>query len=160
MATDEKLTLGNKLMIGFLILSMLALLNQCFNSKEGKNSDLNLENTSELQNYVQGKWHLAYYPSGSLTVHVRLLIEGNTIKTWGNPHDKNYDNPPQWDMNQPPSNVYTFTIGEKTNDGKRYLEWDANGDLTMEQRAIGEMYLAKSGFHYGASYWVVERGWE
>lgn len=128
---------------------------------ESENSEVNFKNESDVKNYVQGKWHLAYYPAGGLTIHVRLLIEGNTIKTWSSVNDHNNENDFNWDMNKAPEEVYTFKVGELTaKDTKRYIEWDDNGDLTMQQRAIGDLFVAKTGFHYGVSYYVVEKGWE
>ena len=126
-----------------------------------KSTEVNLQNTSEIQSYLQGKWQLAYYPSGGLTIHVRLLIEGNTIKTWSSVNDHNNENDFNWDMTKAPEDVYTFKIGELTaKDTKRYIEWDENGNLTMQQRAIGDLFVAKTGFHYGASYYVVDKGWK
>ena len=133
---------------------------KCSGSGE-KSQEVNLQNTSEIQNYLQGKWQLAYYPSGGLTIHVRLLIEGNTIKTWSSVNDHNNENDFNWDMSKAPEEVYTFKVGELTaKDTKRYIEWDDNGDLTMQQRAIGDLFVAKTGFHYGVSYYVVEKGWK
>lgn len=131
------------------------------NSSKSDDSEVNLQNTTEIQNYLQGKWNLTYYPSGGLTIHINMLIEGNTIKTWSAVNDHNNENDYVWDMTQPPSETYNFRIGELTaKDTKRYIEWDDNGDLTMEQRAIGSLFVAKSGFHHGAGAYVVERGWD
>jgi len=133
---------------------------KCSGSGE-KSQEVNLQNTSEIQNFLQGKWNLTYYPSGGLTIHINMLIEGNTIKTWSAVNDLNNENDYVWDMTQPPSETYNFTIGELTaKDTKRYIEWDDNGDLTMEQRAIGDLFVANSGFHHGAGAYVVERGWD
>lgn len=131
-------------------------------ASDEKTAEVNLQDTTQIQNYLQGKWHLAYYPSGGLTIHIRLLIEGNTMKTWSSVNDHNNENDFTWDMSQLPSETYNFTIGELTaKDTKRYLEWDDYGDLTMRQRAIGDFFVAKSGFHHNsASAFVVERGWE
>jgi|GEM_PF-2362154 len=131
------------------------------NIKEtSSDSELNIQSTTEIQSYLQGKWHLAYYPSGGLTIHLRLLIEGNTMKVWSSVNDHNNENDYTWNMSEPPSEVYNFKIGNLTaKDSKRYLEWDDYGDLTMQQRAIGNFFVANSGFHHGASAYVVERGW-
>lgn len=133
---------------------------KCSDSSE-KTEDVNLQDKTQIENYLQGKWHLAYYPAGGLTIHLRLLIEGNKMKVWSSVNDHNNENDNTWNMSEPPSQVYKFTIGELTaKDTKRYLEWDDYGDLTMQQRAIGDFFVAKSGFHHGASAYVVERGWE
>ena len=156
-----------KYMVWFQIIGMAVLIAfiaiKCENMfKNGSDdSKVDIQSASDVQNYVQGKWHLAYYPSGGLTIHVRLLIEGNTIKTWSAVNDHNNPNDFNWDMNQAPEEEYTFKVGELTEkDSKRYIEWDNNGDLTLQQRAIGDLFVAKTGFHYGASYYVVDKGWE
>lgn len=124
-------------------------------------SEVNLNSESDVLNYVQGKWQLAYYPQAGLTIHVRLLIEGNTIKTWSSVNDYNNENDFNWDMNKAPDETYNFKVGELTAKGaKRYLEWDNNGDLTLQQRAIGDLFVANTGFHYGVSYWMLSKGWK
>lgn len=131
------------------------------NNSESDDSEVNIQSEYDVQKYVQGKWQLAYYPSGGLTIHIRLLIEGNTIKTWSAVNDHNNENDFVWNMSEPPSEVYNFKIGDLTaKDTKRYIEWDDNGDLTMQQRAIGDLFVANSGFHHGASAYVVEKGWK
>lgn len=123
---------------------------KCSNSGSSKNSpEVNLQNTSEIQSYLQGKWQMAYYPQAGLTIHVRLLIDGNTIKTWSSVNDHNTQNDFTWDMNKQPEEIYTYNIGELTEGGvTRYLEWDKDGDLTLQQRAIGRIYVTKLGFCY------------
>ncbi len=148
-------------LIGMAVLiAFIAIKCQNMLKNGSDDSKVNIQSETDVQNYVQGKWHLAYYPSGGLTIHVRLLIEGNTIKTWSAENDHNNENDFNWDMNQAPEEEYTFKIGELTaKDSKRYLEWDNNGDLTLQQRAIGDLFVAKTGFHYGASYYIVDKGW-
>lgn len=127
------------------------------NNREDTN--VNIDDYSDVKNYLQGKWQLKYYPSGSANVNVRLLIENNTIKTWSKYNNHNSDNKPKWNMNEPPENIYNYVVGDLTDNGRRYIEWDDNGDLTLEQRAIGRLYVMKSGFYYGTTFWSVDRGW-
>ena len=128
-------------------------------TNESRDTNVNLDSDSDVINYLQGKWELKYYPSGGSHVKVRLLIEGNTIKTWSLYSSHSSDNKPRWNMNEPAEHIYNYTIGEKTDNGKRYVEWDDDGDLTLEQRAIGTMYVMDNGLFYGSTFWVVREGW-
>ena len=109
---------------------------KCSGSASGeKSTEINIKNVSEVQNFIQGKWQMAYYPQSGMKVSVRFLIEGNTIKAWSSTDDN-------WEMNQAPEEVYTFKIGDLSEEGtSRDIEWDDNGDLTLQQRAIGDIYV-------------------
>jgi hypothetical protein len=134
--------IGISIGIAMIAIKCESMIKNTSNSESDSNLEVNVKNASEVQSYLQGKWQMAYYPQAGLTIHVRFLIEGNTIKTWSSVNDHNTDRDFKWDMNKQPDEVYTFKIGDLNDSGDvRDIEWDNNGDLTLQQRAIGEIYV-------------------
>ncbi len=152
------MTLGAKLMLGFLIICFINLIYQCANSSEEKkeNSSVNIQNTDEVRSFVQGKWSESLPSSvSSESMYFRLLIEGNKISIWTR---MGFDD---WNMNRAPDEVHTYELGEVTKqvDGIpcRYLYWD---EETLLTRSISTLHVTDCCILFHGSVRPLTKGWE
>ena len=131
--------------LGFGFLAFMWFVKCNSSSEETKKIDIG--NSEQVLKSIQGKWNLTYFPQAGVTSHVRVLIEGNTMKTWGEVDNHENGDDYNWNMNQPPENTYTINVGDIADKGAiREIEWEDYGDLTLEQRIIGNMYVTEKGF--------------
>lgn len=158
MSGKNTMTLGAKLMLGFLIICFINLIYQCANSSEEKkeNSSVNIQNTDEVRSFVQGKWSESLPSSvSSESMYFRLLIEGNKISIWTR---MGFDD---WNMNRAPDEVHTYELGEVTKqvDGIpcRYLYWD---EETLLTRSISTLHVTDCCILFHGSVRPLTKGWE
>ena len=135
-------------------ITMIAFIIVAFGSMDNDTS-INLDNDTEVQNYIQGKWEGALYPSAGKKMIFRLLIEGNQITMWEKMETGS------WDMDDP-RGKHAFYLSQKfkgTND-KYYINlfWE-DEEQTLLQRSINPLIVTEKGLKYRDN-WLLDKGWK
>jgi|GEM_PF-5528174 len=161
MAETENTTFGMKLLMGFGILCIVVGFMKCVNSfstsdEQNISETVNVNDAAAVQQFVQGKWSESLPSSvSSESLYFRLLIEGNKISIWTR---IGFD---EWDMNRPPDEVHTFSMGDVTKqvDGEkcRYLYWD---EETLLTRSISTLHVTDCCILFHGSVRPLSEGWE
>lgn len=159
MAQTKKMTLGAKLMLGFLTLCLINGVYQCTKSSgedDDQDKTVNVNSVDDVRSFIQGKWSESLPSSvSSESLYFRLLIEGNKVSIWTRIGFN------EWDMNREPDEIHYVEIGEVTKqvDGIpcRYLYWD---EETLLTRSISTLHVTDCCILFHGSVRPLTKGWE